>query len=124
MKHVVLFVAITMLIKPFWPIAEYAINYDYIVENLCENRDTPSLHCDGKCYLAKQLAKESEGSDKNPFEGKRSNLEIQYISSFYPLPVLGSTNEYDGTVQNNYKGIQTLIPGLYTTDIAQPPELG
>ena len=113
-----------MLIKPLWPLAEYAVNYDYIVENLCENRATPSLHCDGKCYLAKQLAKESEGSDKNPFEGKRFNLEIQYISSFDPLFVLGSANEWGVTVQNNYKGIQTLIPGLYTTDIAQPPELG
>ena len=124
MKHLILFVAIIMLIKPLWPLAEYAVNYDYIVENLCENRDTPSLHCDGKCYLAKQLAKESEGSDKNPFEGKRFNLEIQYISSFDPLLVLGSVNEYDNIVQNNYKGIQTLISGLYTTDIAQPPELG
>jgi|TARA_R110000744_G_scaffold310700_1_gene418374 hypothetical protein len=124
MKHLILFVAIIMLIKPLWPLAEYAVNYDYIVENLCENRDTPSLHCDGKCYLAKQLAKESEGSDKNPFEGKRFNLEIQYISSFDPLLVLGSVNEYDSTVQNNYKGIQTLISSLYTTDIAQPPELG
>ena len=124
MKHLILFVAIIMLIKPLWPLAEYAVNYDYIVENLCENRATPSLQCDGKCYLAKQLAKESEGSDKNPFEGKRFNLEIQYISSFDPLFVLGSANEWGVTVQNNYKGIQTLIPGLYTTDIAQPPELG
>lgn len=124
MKQLIVFVAVIMLIKPLWPIAEYAINFDYIVENLCENRDTPSLHCDGKCYLAKQLAKESEGSDKNPFEGKRFNLEIQYLSSFDSLFVLGSANEYDDTVQNNYKGIQTLIPGLYTTDIAQPPELG
>src|SRR5690606_11126980 len=124
MKHVVLFVAIIMLMKPLWPLAEYAINYDYIVENLCENRDTPSLHCDGKCKLAKQLARESEGSDKNPFEGKRFNIEIQYFSSFYPLLVLGAANEYDSSVQNNYKGIQTLISALYTTDIAQPPELG
>lgn len=113
-----------MLIKPLWPIAEYAVNYDYIVENLCENKDTPSMQCDGKCYLAKQLAKESEGSEKNPFEGKRFNLEIQYISSFESLLVLGSAINCDSAVKNNYKGIQTLIPGLYTTDIAQPPELG
>ena len=124
MKHLILFVAIIMLIKPLWPLAEYAVNYDYIVENLCENRDTPSLNCDGKCYLAKQLAKESEGSEKNPFEGKRFNMEIQYISSFEPLFVLGSAIDCDSAVQNNYKGIHTLIPGLYTTDIAQPPELG
>lgn len=124
MKHLVLFVAIAMLIKPLWPLAEYAVNYDYIVENLCENRATPSLHCDGKCYLAKQLAKESEGSDKNPFEGKRFNVEIQFLSSFNPVCVPGSTIDFDTRVENNYKGIQTFIPALYTTDIAQPPELG
>ena len=124
MKQVILFVALIMLIKPLWPLAEYAVNYNYIVENLCENRDTPSLHCDGKCYLAKQLAKESEGSEKNPFEGKRFNLEIQFISSFEPLPVFGAGNEYGNSIQNNFKRAQILIPGLYTTDIAQPPELG
>ncbi|MEZ4971067.1 MAG: hypothetical protein R2814_15665 [Flavobacteriaceae bacterium] len=124
MKQLIVFVAVIMLIKPLWPIAEYAINFDYIVENLCENRDTPSLHCDGKCYLAKQLAKESEGSDKNPFEGKRLNMEIQYFSSFCPLLVLGAANGYDSCAKNNFKGIRTLISALYTTDIAQPPELG
>lgn len=27
-----------------------------IVRTLCENRDRPQLHCDGKCVLAKKLA--------------------------------------------------------------------
>jgi len=123
MKQVILFVALIMLIKPLWPLAEYAVNYNYIVENLCENRDIPSLHCDGKCYLAKQLAKESEGSEKNPFEGKRINLEIQFVSSFETLMVFGAVNEYGNSIHNNFKRAQILIPGLYTTDIAQPPEL-
>jgi len=56
--------AIIILLKPFWPIVEYTLNYDYIVENLCENKEKPILKCNGKCYLAKQIAKELEEDTK------------------------------------------------------------
>jgi valyl-tRNA synthetase len=35
----------------------YAVNYDYIVKNLCENRNIPQSTCKGKCYVEKELAK-------------------------------------------------------------------
>ncbi|NKI27053.1 hypothetical protein HCG49_10810 [Arenibacter sp. 6A1] len=120
-KQFVLFVGILMLIKPFWPVAEYAINYDYIVENLCENRDKPLLNCDGKCYLAKQLAKESEGSEENPFEANPSKLEIQFITSFESVFNFGLEN-YNDTVQDNFKSTQNLFSREFLTDIAKPPE--
>ena len=48
-----------MLIK-VWVIPllylDFEIRRDYIVANLCENRNRPQLHCDGKCFLAKRLA--------------------------------------------------------------------
>ncbi len=34
-----------------------------ISKTLCENRNKPKMHCNGKCYLAKQLNKE-EKKDK------------------------------------------------------------
>lgn len=40
-------------------IAHFEINKEYISENLCENRNKPELHCSGKCYLEKELQKES-----------------------------------------------------------------
>lgn len=45
-----------MLVKPAIPFLEYVINYDYIVKELCENKEKPELKCNGKCHLAKQLA--------------------------------------------------------------------
>ena len=42
------------------------VHYDYIVEQLCENRDKPVLACNGKCYLGKQLVAEDEGSSDVP----------------------------------------------------------
>lgn len=124
MKQVVLFVAILMLIKPLWPLAEYVVNYDYIVENLCENKDRPFLNCDGKCYLAKQLAKESEGADNNPFESKQSKTDIQFVVSFDTSFDLDLDNNGFSTLLNNFKTSQDLFSILFLTDIAQPPELG
>ncbi|WP_343487255.1 hypothetical protein [Allomuricauda sp. d1] len=81
-----------MLVKPLWPIAEYIINYDYIVTNLCENRDRPQLQCDGKCYLAKMLAEESGQQQDNPFEGHQLN------SDWIPFLHCPTTNAFDVSV--------------------------
>jgi|SRR5690554_6472779 len=124
MKHIVLFVAVLMLIKPLWPLAEYLVNYDYIVENLCENRDRPFLNCDGKCYLAKQLAKESEGADKNPFENRSSHTDIQFVVSFNASFHLNLDPSDFSTLLNNFKTSQDLFSIVFLTDISQPPELG
>ncbi|MEJ5265061.1 MAG: hypothetical protein WHT29_07080 [Bacteroidales bacterium] len=36
---------------------------DYIAANLCINKNNPKSCCYGKCYLEKQLAKNSENTD-------------------------------------------------------------
>lgn len=72
---VILLVALTMLLKPLWPVADYIVNYDYIVNVLCENKDEPELQCDGKCYLSKMLAEEIEDEGTNPFEQRRIGVE-------------------------------------------------
>lgn len=43
--------------KSVGPVLNYYMNQDYIAKNLCENIDKPVLKCNGKCYLAKELAK-------------------------------------------------------------------
>ena len=45
---------------------QYEWNKEYIAAELCENRDKPSMHCDGKCYLNQQLEKKEnqEGSSR------------------------------------------------------------
>jgi hypothetical protein len=48
---------------------DFEIRRDYIVANLCENRNRPQLNCDGKCYLAKRIAaldeQEKRQAEKN-----------------------------------------------------------
>ncbi|HLP21205.1 MAG TPA: hypothetical protein VK174_12925 [Chitinophagales bacterium] len=42
----------------------YHLNKRYIVQQLCENRSNPQSHCNGHCYLSKQLKKASEAEKK------------------------------------------------------------
>lgn len=55
LTHLFLNLYLLALIQPALPIIEYFVNYDYIVDELCENRDKPILTCNGKCYLEKQV---------------------------------------------------------------------
>ncbi|NSL88884.1 hypothetical protein ECE50_018730 [Chitinophaga sp. Mgbs1] len=58
----------------------YKIYQAYIAANLCENRDKPQLHCNGKCHLRKQLQQEEQQEQKNPYaqkEGKEIVLFCQ-----------------------------------------------
>ncbi|MUH38262.1 hypothetical protein D9O36_20630 [Zobellia amurskyensis] len=119
MKHLLLILAVTMLLKPLWPLVNYAVNYDYIVTNLCENRDQPMLHCDGKCFLAKQLAQESEEKEKNPFESELSKLKlpmVDWFQSYQSNPLILDS------VPSNFKRYVALIPCLLVTETGQPPQ--
>ena len=111
-----------MLVKPLWPIAEYIINYDYIVTYLCEKRSQPELQCDGKCYLSKMIAEQNGQEDDNPFENQRLNNEWVELVYFPP------EGEYDFVMLDiNYKQnldrflIQKVIPPVITQP-SPPPE--
>jgi hypothetical protein len=74
----------------------YYANKDFIAKNLCENRDKPKMHCEGKCCLKKKLAK--EGKEQAPstrnqkseevalFFYSNTRFEIVYHSGSLPRP--------------------------------------
>ncbi len=53
--HLFLNLYILAILQPSLPILEYLVNYDYIKNELCENRQKPILMCNGKCYLQKKI---------------------------------------------------------------------
>jgi len=57
-----IFIIFAVAIRPVLPLVNYAVNYDYIVKNLCENRAVPQSTCKGKCYVEKELAKTEKQS--------------------------------------------------------------
>jgi len=53
-------------IRPLLPYLDYFVNYEYISEVLCINKEKPMSTCNGKCYLSQQLkeAQQTEKQDK------------------------------------------------------------
>ncbi len=122
MKNIILAVfSLIMLTKPLWPVVDYAVNYNYIVNVLCENKDKPEMHCNGKCHLTKELAKEASAENKNPFTGKVSKTEIPQfiISENVKEFTLAIETENASIAKIGYK--PNLNPSLFTSKILHPP---
>ena len=96
-----------MLLKPLFPVIEYVVNYEYISEVLCENKDKPKMHCNGKCHLMKELAKASENekpisSDKKNASQEFEILFFEEIKAFKIAPIYYHDNP---KVANNYSNL-------------------
>lgn len=60
----------------------YEANQDYIASELCENKEKPQLHCNGKCYLKKQLNKVDDTRNDKQLPGKKVKSELpEYVVS-------------------------------------------
>ncbi len=59
----------------------YQANKAYIAKVLCVNKNRPSLHCDGKCYLAQKLKAAEEREEKQTTERLDKMPEIQLFYS-------------------------------------------
>ncbi len=84
---------VSMLAKSFfffgWEIY-FKMEQEQITKEKCENKGKPMLHCNGKCYLAKQLKrieqKENQHSQKtNPYCIKVDPWQNNSIAPIYPI---------------------------------------
>ncbi|MCC8425645.1 hypothetical protein [Mucilaginibacter sp. UR6-11] len=62
--------------------AGFELNRNYIAAKLCENRDKPWLHCNGRCYFMKKI-KAAQDDEKNETRQSQKNLfqEVFFLSS-------------------------------------------
>lgn len=65
---------------------------------VCENKNKPNLHCDGKCHLKKQMGVEDSSNTKEPKlpENFREIKDLQLFCESVTAPVICGTF----TVQN------------------------
>ena len=65
------------------PVFNYIANYEYISQELCENKDKPELDCNGKCYLIKQTrALQEEQEEKEAVISEVLNLQYTTSEAF------------------------------------------
>ncbi|WP_228444862.1 hypothetical protein [Chryseobacterium echinoideorum] len=77
-----------MAIRPVLPLINYVVNYDYIVENLCENRAVENSYCKGKCYVAKEFSKTEKQSLNS------QNIKIAGLDVFVSNEILTLTETH------------------------------
>jgi hypothetical protein len=82
-------------------VLDYTVNKNYIANTLCENRDKPKLHCNGKCQLAKKIAAEEDQNNKT----SSGNSLAKAFPDFCPgsnLPVSAIFSTTIKIVYNNF----------------------
>src|SRR6218665_1024669 len=77
------------------PLIDYAVNYNYITKNLCENRAKEEPDCKGKCYLAKELSKSSQNS------AKQDQLKLSLFSELFTVKdIFTVLNDFNFNLEN------------------------
>lgn len=61
----------------------YQLNKTYIINALCENKDKPKMHCEGKCFLKKHLSLADTAEKKSAEILKKIDFPIFLISSLH-----------------------------------------
>lgn len=82
---------ITLLLAQFSRVFVYAgfeLNEQYIATVLCENKDKPQLHCNGKCYLAKKLKQAEEKEKKQERDAQKKNAQDVFFVKAIDLPLI------------------------------------
>jgi hypothetical protein len=98
--------------------AYYQINKQMIADKLCINKDKPEMHCNGKCFLSKQL-KKAEENEKRQSQSLNQKDEVMtvdtHLSTIFFIPTY-SFLSFLGT----YSAFRPVSPH---TAIEQPPQV-
>ncbi len=111
-----IFIIFTIALRPVLPLIDYAVNYEYIVDNLCENRNIPQSTCHGKCYLEKELSKTEKQSNNG------QNIKLAGLDVFLSHDVLSfSLVQFDVDAQKVKSAFKHSYTSEYHSRIFHPP---
>lgn len=69
----------------FFIFAGFELNKKYIAATLCENRDKPWLHCNGKCYFVKKIKQAQENERREAAKDNLNRLEVSFFQEPFTL---------------------------------------
>jgi len=115
LAHILIFTTLAANVGQLFVYAGFELNQNYIISELCVNRDKPQLHCNGKCYLMRKL-KQAEQKEKNrDGENQRSMFQHGVVVerlSFCPYAV---------QIEKEYQSEIPFRLPQFAADIFQPP---
>ena len=113
-----MFLLLTQTFSKWLMVAEYCMNKEYIAKNLCENRNKPALHCNGKCQLMKKMAAEENQPLNSP---GNAIVKAQFSEVWLPHTAItmSSPSTSTNSIYNNFYLIKKSSPFL--SQIFRPP---
>ncbi len=108
------------MLRPILPVLNYYIDYDYIVAELCENKDQPVLECNGKCHLAKEIKKVNNGIDTQQ-EAPPLNMKEYPVAPFFTSNPTPETFQLIKT-KHVFEATSDKLNSTYLNTIFHPPK--
>ena len=102
----------------FFIYAGYELNKNYIATKLCENRNKPWLHCNGKCYLMKKIRQAEEKQNNAEREAQKNLIQESYCEAIPEVKFYTHLLQVIAIPNNHIE-----LPEGYNT-IFRPPQLG
>jgi len=97
--------------------AGFELNKKYIATQLCENRDKPLLHCDGKCYFMKKVKQAQEKDKSNERETQKSLFQEVFVKSS------SSIKFFSQVVSTVFTPYQVLKATPFSGVVFHPPQI-
>jgi hypothetical protein len=69
-------------------VMQFAVNQSFIASTLCENKDKPQMHCNGRCHLKKELNRDAEQDRNNSnSKDKYEVMFVEALQAFHTAPL-------------------------------------
>ena len=98
---------------------EYIVNFDFIVQSLCEQRDEVENLCMGHCYLSKEVARKINEMQNKP-EKNEKEFNLLLLAFHFTIDSVEPVNNY--TVQKFLYNMQFTYSNRDLQPLSPPPE--
>ncbi len=98
-------------------ISYYTLNIEYIIAELCENKDKPELNCKGKCYLKKKMGEADKAEKQSAEIFKQIKFPV-----FIPYSNISISAEYI-LIENSIPELKNLYTHTPNIKIFHPPHI-
>jgi len=102
----------------FFIFAGFELNKSYIATKLCENRNRPWMHCNGKCYLMKKIKQAEDKQNNAERESQKNLVQESYCDAILEVKFYTQLLQVIAIPNNRIE-----LPQGHNA-IFQPPQLG
>lgn len=99
---------------------DYELRKEYIIANLCVNRENPIVVCEGKCYLAEKIVDAKKQDERRAEQTFMANLLFQTMDTYKPF-IFRSPERFVASLAITFDYHSPFLSRAVAADIFHPP---